>query len=1279
MKSFIKGLIVAAAVFTGLFVSKPYSVHAASTYTTYQEQFNVSASKVWKINFSAPVNLFTAQNSVYVYDSKDNPFPVTVTLDSLSNTTLVVTPVKNYDLGKRYYMVVGSDTSTLDTYKHLNKDVRMYFNISSKPDPINNQNTDPNAGGIVIVGKDRAYSINYLLQHSDIANDINGDPTKKVYYVPDSSNMYYQDVQNIFGGNVSTYLSMSDLYKNGSLSDTIVYTDGSGNNYTYVWSGNIYVLQKPSISASVNLTSTVGAVSLTVNSVIAVPGATYYKIDGTNVIRKIGDTAVFTSTQTSQKIDILTVNQSEMGYAYVNVSTGSAYALSPVTIEQNTGGNTTGNSNNNGSAVLGDDGYTYYLNSGDNDTIYRTDNTGIYNIQISLDRAQYMNESNGWLYYSNYSDNEKIYRIRTDGTRREKVCDDTAAYLVVYGDWIYYSNHSQGGKLYKIGVAAGASTKDDMQPDPSTYTQDAAGIHGLPVDNIVSSQAVQFDEVAYINVVDNWIYYVNNSDDHKIYKVDLDGNFRTKVSDDWATCPQVVDGEIYYCSNTGEIMKIDTNGDTAPVDLGAQVNQSDTDQSFHINVSGDWIYYSNKSDNKYLYKVKTDGSGEKYQLTSMPINYVITAGNYLYIVANKMEYTLPIDTTGSDLPTPVTKTSPDNGVDKVNDLTVVVNYADVNQNIQWIEDKYLPDKVSGVMVDDTIQELTVSWDKINKTFSNGIYTYTGTILGYNKTVKLQLIIPSEMLNGTNDIKVINNPGSNDIVKISPETVPIDTTKLNNPNLAETPAKPGDIIRIYGDNSKNYLLGKGTVGTNKIVTISGLDLDSHGDDFYITIQRVGKYESDFTKVVQMEAPVVLQNTNTNDTNRADVDARDNDSVCVGADGRDFTIYGWNEAHWGSDVINSVNYNASNDYDSMYIIQSSASLDMSKATPVNVKGSQTMPISSTTQIITLDQTVKVDSLKQQLNSGYYSIYISRHYSDPDNDIFVTADPNGSRPMVTGDIATINPAAEQVTAEGIPNQPIITGPSKANPAYANDIMVTHGDLVTLSQPISTDQEVWFVPSGDSSLISNIRAWRAQDHIGDTRYDNMDDFYGTINKSTDGSSRGILKVGGSVQQNNFNVDNIDPSNTTTQTALSDGVSYYVFVVNNVGASLESTKYITADYTAPTIALVNPLAAGQTAYGPTDTIKVNYTDVYGSYKGTPGTIYVLPGTLTGAMDLQTIQYSKLVSIPVTPNNNASISVSQLSTNDYTIYAVDAAGNISKVPIYVKVVNNNGGGYIPSN
>lgn len=1114
----------------------------------------------------------------------------------------------------------------------------------------------PNDTGIIIVENDnssgipqsiRAYSVQYLYNNSNISNDIKSGANNKVYYVPSLTNPYYSYVQETFGNAINSSYTM--IYVLGLLGyKPIVYTDSLGNNYTYAYDATTgtYKLQSPSISVDVNLNSSTMNVSLTVRNAIAVPGATYFKLDGSNIVKKINsaftsadvsgvdDTVNFVSMQPQQKIYVLSSNQSVLASGYIDASKKCTNTIFPVTLEATQPGNTSGNSNNNGSAVQGDDGYTYYLNSGDNDTIYKTDNTGNYNMQIGLDRAQYMNISNGWVYYSNYNDAGKIYRIRTDGTQRQKICDDTAAYVVVYGDWIYYSNHSDEGKIYKIGISG-------VNGDASTYTIAVdKTVHGLIVDNMSSSKNIPYDETAYLNVVDGWIYYINNSDDHTIYKIDVDGNFRTKVNDEWSTCPQVVGDYVYYCANTGEIKKVDSSGNSEPIDMNAQDSLSDEDQSFHINVSGDWIYYSNKLDNKMLYKVRTDGSGEKYKLTNMPIDYVNVVGDKLYIVANKIVYTLPVDTTGGDTPIPVSKGTPDDSVVKVNDITKIVDYNDVNRPIEWLEEKYLPDKVSVFTEKDLIQELTVSWDKVNKTFSNGIYTYTGTIVGYDKTVKLYLIIPSEMLNDTNDIIVTNNPGQGtDTIQIYND---IHSTSSTGVKL-----KPGDVIRVYGDEGRTRLLGKpATVGSDSKVTIKGLDLDSNGYAFYLSVQRSGKYESDLTRIAQMGYPSIAANG-----------AEDDDNVYLGATGNDITVKPWTEARW-DDGNRSTDTN--NGYDSVYVVPSGTSLDMSSASvkPLNVKDSLSVenpkiPVGSVTAPITLDNTIINDSLNKPLAGGNYDVYVARTYDTPPDDetdttqldSYVKADPDGRRPHVTGQIASITSASLTITSEGVPSKPVITGPAQPNPVKPVQTMVKDGDAITLQNPLKLNEEIWFVPTNNTLAVTTVSRWLAQSHLSDGN-NNMDNFFQTI-----GGPNGIVRAFGNVVQNNLLVG---PGNDIK---LEDGVAYTVFVMNDVGASIAADKQIVADYTAP---------ARPTSNKATYTLGTDNLITVGGI-GENAIIYLVPGTLTDQDDLSSYILAATRSVAVKANQSGTMNISTLlTTGQYSLFAVDTAGNIGK-PINITI------------
>lgn len=110
------------------------------------------------------------------------------------------------------------------------------------------------------------------------------------------------------------------------------------------------------------------------------------------------------------------------------------------------------------------------------------------------------------------------------------------------------------------------------------------------------------DSAWFINVIGNWIYYSNASDDDRLYKINIDGLERTRLNDDKTWDINVLEDWIYYCNESDgfKIYKIKTDG-TCRIKLN---NES----SYSLNVENNWIYYSNKSDKGKIYKIRTDGA-----------------------------------------------------------------------------------------------------------------------------------------------------------------------------------------------------------------------------------------------------------------------------------------------------------------------------------------------------------------------------------------------------------------------------------------------------------------------------------------------------------------------------------------------------------------------------------------------------------------------------------------------------------------------------------------------
>ena len=224
------------------------------------------------------------------------------------------------------------------------------------------------------------------------------------------------------------------------------------------------------------------------------------------------------------------------------------------------------------------------------------------------------------------------------------------------GDWIYYVDGdfiTEDFGLYKVRADGSQTTKisDDDAFNINVvgewiyyinYTYDGYYIYKIRTngqDRIrVSDDMIQGWPENTISVVDDWIYYSIYEDG--IYKIRTDGSDRTKLSNEEGTMSiNVVEDWIYYVSYRvneqphvlADIYKIRTDGSD-------RTRVSD-DYTFKINVVDDWIYYIAALDDylseHYLYKVRTDGS-ERTKVSEDILwgmgmfNPVIVVGDWIY-------------------------------------------------------------------------------------------------------------------------------------------------------------------------------------------------------------------------------------------------------------------------------------------------------------------------------------------------------------------------------------------------------------------------------------------------------------------------------------------------------------------------------------------------------------------------------------------------------------------------------------------------------------------------
>ncbi|KOA20592.1 hypothetical protein CLHOM_07340 [Clostridium homopropionicum DSM 5847] len=1084
MKAFKhKKTVIALIALSIMAVSKGVYADTTIDYEIKDTVNVVDTNKQWKIKFNRELDSSTVNSSnIIVQDDGNSTIYNSVTLDT-DNKTIILTPSSTYTQGKKYKVIIKKDVKAKDG-KLLRKPIKMEFTIKNVYSGL------PYEEGLIIL-RDTAYSIDYLAKNATLKNEILND-SYNIYYCYEPTKQKILEVL----GNVDI---------NGSNQPTKYYTmtyiDANGEKSKYTWNSTLaeYQLVVPAVYAEVTSNSSAKLVTVKATTVEGIDGAVYFKMENTIDEKPLGQTVVYTSKNPLETLSILDINKNVIATAKINTYYPGNYKRTLTKTGTELRGNTTGNISNNGYAVEDSDNFIYYNNTGDKNQLYKQDPNGVLNKLISADNAQYLNVLGDYIYYSNYADKGKLYRIKKDGTGREKFLDDLAAYVTISKDTIYYSNHSDGGRLYSV------------KADKSNIITDANGEnHGRIVSNSIK------DEVAYINVSGDYIYFTNISDRHRPYIINKDGTYKSKLSDEWADSIQIQGDWIYYTTNSGELSKVSKDGSSSVVPIMGQSKQ--IDKGYHLNVSGDWIYYSNNKDSGKLYKISTDGTGITQKLSDDSVGYINIVGDFIYYTSKGNLYRLPITADGKIKAEQIKKPGADQKVISMDDLTVVVPYTEVNQTLKWLEDKYLPDKVPGIMEDNTMKQFVIAWDRVNVDIKNGVRIYTGDVVGYSKQILLYFQIPSEMLNESNTITVYNNPDKGaDVIVVE---------NLYDNNLITTPQKlnVGDIVTVYDKETGGNLLSKAAVtrvGKYNKAIVQKMDLDMYGQQsIWITVTRAGKSESKPTEVKQTDATTVVK-------------ASDKDDVGLGIDGRDFTITEWVPSQTNNPKAYSI-----------YVLPSKTKLDLSQSTFSSLSA-----LGSSDSTWTGLRTYKMDSKAQTYKGGKYDIFIATEY-----DGYGSYDNRGARPVVKGYISS-NPYTLDITEELLPAKPTL-----------DKQVYKRGDLITLKNAPAAGEIAWLIPLDRQATFDG---WKAEDAVGVTDGLSWQPF--TLTELNNGVA---TKLVGDGKTKTMAV----PSGMDAADPAYKDVQYRLVIVNKVGASPLSDYTITVDNKAPTISILDP-AVGSSGY----------------------------------------------------------------------------------------------------
>ncbi len=271
-----------------------------------------------------------------------------------------------------------------------------------------------------------------------------------------------------------------------------------------------------------------------------------------------------------------------------------------------------------------------------------------------------------WTYYSNLNYDFGLYKMRNDGSEKQILANGVISQINVVGEWIYYNDTSQTQSgTYKIRIDGSQKTrisscsywmtviKDDIY---FTNSFSKGAIYKMDTEG-KNKALICSDKASYINVIGDWIYYINEADRH-IYKIRTNGNDRKIVNAAVLANNLVGEGEFLFCADDhGDFYKIgirsnecikykqakiasswfinESDGklyylyhDTSEADVttGDNIKSYLCETNFnaagakklteisvnnvncYVNVAKGWIYFPNAKDNDYIYRVKTDGT-----------------------------------------------------------------------------------------------------------------------------------------------------------------------------------------------------------------------------------------------------------------------------------------------------------------------------------------------------------------------------------------------------------------------------------------------------------------------------------------------------------------------------------------------------------------------------------------------------------------------------------------------------------------------------------------------
>jgi hypothetical protein len=178
--------------------------------------------------------------------------------------------------------------------------------------------------------------------------------------------------------------------------------------------------------------------------------------------------------------------------------------------------------------------------------------------------------------FANSRDRLRIYFSKSDGTNVMRISERAGVYLNVFEDWVIFMSLDDDHAIVRV---KSDGTKEELISQYKVF----------PYGGMV--------------LVDGIIYYVNNDDGNRIYKMLPDGSGNELFIDVSAIRLNATDKGLVFISQDKDSHQLMLSNF-----LSGELKVLAQDAAQLTLVVGDWVYFNNAADELKLYRVKLDGS-----------------------------------------------------------------------------------------------------------------------------------------------------------------------------------------------------------------------------------------------------------------------------------------------------------------------------------------------------------------------------------------------------------------------------------------------------------------------------------------------------------------------------------------------------------------------------------------------------------------------------------------------------------------------------------------------